>query len=122
MQASSEPTHRHFSTPLSQWIVQVPAELPFDAVGLWQIVPVLRQDFGLAGDALLQAVRAAIRALIEAGAIPVQGTDLPMRWVPRQDLAASGERGVELIVEYWQALGRDPHVGDVWLTLPPDAA
>lgn len=122
MQASSEPTHRHFSTPLSQWIVQVPAELPFDAVGLWQIVPVLRQDFGLAGDALVQAVRAAIRALIKAGAIPVQGTDLPMRWVPRQDLAALGERGVELIVEYWQALGRDPDVGDVWLTLPPDAA
>ena len=43
MEQQGEPTHSFFGTPLSEWISRVPNELPRDAVGLWQVAPVLEQ-------------------------------------------------------------------------------
>ena len=117
MQPTGEPRHKEFGTPLSEWLARIPAELPVDAVGLWQVVAPLKYDFGLSGDALVGAVRTAVQGLLAAGAVPVQGAKNPSRWVMCQDLSGSDDLAVDLVVDYWQALGRDPHVGDIWFTL-----
>jgi hypothetical protein len=44
---NSEPKDRFSGRPLSQWLAEIPNELEIDAVGLWQIIPRLRRDFGL---------------------------------------------------------------------------
>ena len=121
MQELRDPTHRQFGTPLSVWLKHFENELPIDAVGIWQIVPVLKNDFALQGNELVQAVRSAIRNLLAAGAIPVEGID-SNRWRAREDLAAPGELGVNLVVQYWQQLDHEPHVGDIWFALPSDVA
>lgn len=70
---STEPAHRYFGTPLSNWIAAVPNELEIDAVDLWQIIPALRLSFSLEGEALERAVRQALAALLVRGARPVVG-------------------------------------------------
>jgi hypothetical protein len=122
MQQRGEPTHSIFGTPLSEWLWRVPNELPRDAVGLWQIAPVLEHHFGLSGAALESALRQAVHGLLAAGAMPVEGSDSPGRWALRSDLAASGEAGVDRVVQYWRELGREPNVGDIWFALPSQVA
>jgi hypothetical protein len=58
---------------MSEYIVQVANELPDDAVGMWQIVPGGRYDFGLDGDALTEFVRRCIAELLSRGAVPAIG-------------------------------------------------
>ena len=122
MEQQGEPTHSFFGTPLSEWISRVPNELPRDAVGLWQVTPTLEHHFGLSGAALEAAVRLAVRGLLAAGALPVEGSHSRGQWLVRADLAASGEAGVERVVQYWRELGRDPDVGDIWFALPSQVA
>ena len=122
MQQQGEPTHSIFGTPLSEWLLLVPNELPRDAVGLWQITPALEHHFALSGGALENAVRQAIRGLLAAGAIPVEGGSSPGQWAARGDLAGSGEAGIDRVVQYWRELGREPDVGDIWFALPSQVA
>ena len=117
MSQQGEPTHRFSGTPLSEWILLVPNELPIDAVGLWQIAPVFEHDFGLSGPALEEALRQTVRGLLAAGAIAVEMSPPSPRWVARSDLAGSGEDCVNRVVQYWRDLGREPDVGDVWFAL-----
>jgi len=67
---SEEPRHKYFDTTMSDYIVQVANELPLDAVGMWQIVPAGRLDFGLEGDALTDYVRRCMAELLSRGAVP----------------------------------------------------
>jgi hypothetical protein len=118
MKTASEPQHRCFGTLLSEWLSHIPNELQRDAVGLWQISPVLTHDFGLTGSDLEHSLRLAIHGLLYAGALPVQGATSQGSWALREDLLAPGEAGVDCVVQYWHALGREPDVGDLWLALP----
>jgi hypothetical protein len=122
MQQQGEPTHGIFGTPLSEWISRVPNELPQDAVGLWQIAPVLEHHFGLSGAALENALRQTVRALLAAGAIPVEGGHKPGSWSARRDLTGSGEAGIDHVVQYWRELGREADVGDIRFALPSQVA
>jgi len=122
MQRQGEPTHSIFGTPLSEWLLLVPNELPRDAVGLWQLTPTLEHHFGLSGAALESAVRQAVRGLLAAGAIVVEGGDSRGQWSARTDLADSGEAGVDRVVQYWRELGREPDPGDIWFALPSHVA
>ena len=36
---NEEPRHLYFGTPMSQWIEEAANELPYDALGVWQMVP-----------------------------------------------------------------------------------
>jgi hypothetical protein len=92
-----ERRHATYGTPLSAWIKQIPAELPVDAVGLWQIIPQAREAFGLEGQELISLVERAIYALLEHGAKPVRGgmgTDHD--WI-EQTCSQNGAVGVTLI-------------------------
>ena len=122
MQIAGEPTHSFFGTRLSEWLLRIPNELHVDAVGLWQVIPTLTHEFGLSGSGLEDAVRAAVRGLLTAGALPVQGSRDPDRWNFRTDLIAPGETGVDRVIEYWYSLGREPSVGDIWFALPSQVA
>jgi hypothetical protein len=122
MMVAIDPQHRFFGTHLSEWISLIPNELQRDVVGLWEIAPVLIHDFGLAGPDLGRSLRLAVRGLLAAGALPVQASPSHGDWALRKDLIAPGEAGVDCVVQYWQALGREPNVGDLWFALPSAVA
>lgn len=118
----TQPRHRSFGTPLDQWIAGIPAELPIDAVGLWQIIPPLRDAFGLDGEALIAATRRVLRALLAAGALPVVGSRTGPGpgpdWRPTDAYGAAPDIIVEGVIASWLASGRDPGLGDLWFALP----
>jgi hypothetical protein len=70
---NDEPRNKRFGDTMSDYIVQVANELPYDAVGMWQIVPGGRHDFDLEGDALTDYVRRCVAELLSHGAVPVFG-------------------------------------------------
>jgi hypothetical protein len=115
----SEPTHRYFGTPLSEWIAAVPNELDVDAVGLWQIIPTLRKEFGLSDSALDLAAREALAGLLGRGAQPVVGVSAQNgRWERSDKYGNDAGSVIDAVISEWHAMGRDPGVGDVWFALP----
>ena len=96
----------------------VPNELEVDAVGLWQIVPCFKRDFGLQGAELERYVRQCISLLLERGAVPVWGNDNKDGWQIWTGLSSHPGPTLEKVIEYWHALGRDPDLGDIWFALP----
>ena len=62
---------------MGEWIERVPNELEVDAVGLWQIIPVGIDSFGLSGGELEDFVRRCIMGLLRRGAVPVQYPEGP---------------------------------------------
>ena len=114
---TDEPVDRDFGTPLSEWIEVTPKELDIDAVGLWQIIPVLRLSFGLTGNTLDDAIRRTLQGLLARGARPVRGS-LTRRnaW---EEVSYDGRNDiVEAVIDEWKEMGRDPDVEDVWFMLP----
>ncbi|WYX25629.1 hypothetical protein WJ969_07865 [Achromobacter xylosoxidans] len=75
---NNEPVNKYFGTPMSEWIARVPNELGVDAVGLWQIIPVGADHFGLSGAELEDFSRRCIVALLEKGAVPVRPAPSPI--------------------------------------------
>jgi hypothetical protein len=104
-----------------EYLEMVASELAIDAVGLWQIIPAGRSQFGLSGDDLTEYVREAIFALISHGGVPVRG------WSD-----GSGGAGWETIylgddpqsiaekaIAEWHASGVDPPAYDsIWFATP----
>jgi hypothetical protein len=116
---NEEPVHRIFRTPVSEWVASVPSELEDDAVGLWQIIPVGRVDFGLEGNELVNYVRKALLAVFAQGAKPVEGaTDGKHYWKLRENYGDEPERMAEAIIDEWLASGHDPDPGGIWFALP----
>src|SRR6266550_2211706 len=115
---ASTPRHRHFGTPIDEWISRVPSELDQDAVGLWQIVPTFTRWFDLSGQALEHYVRQCVELLLSKGALPVQGSATRNGWKVRTDLVAERGTMVENIIAYWHALDHEPDFGDIWFALP----
>lgn len=56
---------KFFGNTVEEWIDKVPGELSVDAVGLWQIVSVGCEGFGLSGSLLVDFVRQSILTLFE---------------------------------------------------------
>ena len=105
--------HRGYDMSAAEWITLVPNELAIDPVGLWQVIPVGRREFELAGDDLEEFTKQALRGLLAKGAIPVTGED--QSWVAEQRYETKPEEIVENVVKTWLSKGmRDPDVGDVW--------
>jgi hypothetical protein len=115
-----EPRHKRFGFPLSQWIDQVPGELPDDAVGMWQIVPAARLDFGLEGEDLTRVVRRAIEALLRRGAVPViGGGDTGYYWIRQPQYGSQPEEIIDNVIREWLANGaKDEDPGGLWFALP----
>jgi hypothetical protein len=117
-----EEKHSHFGTPLGEWIARVPNELTYDGVGLWQIVPALRQDFGLEGDRLESAVRQTIAGLMDRGAVPVYcGSADGPSWVPSEVTEREPEEVVQFVLDKWvRGVAVEPTVGDLWFAVLED--
>ena len=118
MESPTEPRHRTYGTPLSEWITLTLGELSIDAVGLWQVVNGLKWGYGLSGPQLEGAVRASVAALLAAGGRPVQGSSSDKQWHLRSDLAHPEEQALAQVMDYWRALGHDPDLDDIWFARP----
>ncbi len=115
----SEPLHKVFRIPISEWLTSIPNELEDDAIGLWQIIPVGKLDFGLQGEALIQYVRQALLGLLEKGARPVEGaTDGEHYWRLRNDYGEDSEQIADAIIAEWLSSGHDPDPSGIWFALP----
>jgi len=96
-----------------------PNELPFDAVGLWQIIPKGRHDFGLSGDKLIDFTRRHILALLARGAHPIRFGESGDKWEVQTQYGATPEEIAEGIIAEWLASGqKDPDVEGLWFGLP----
>jgi hypothetical protein len=117
---SVEPRDRHFGSTISEYMALMPGELSIDAVGLWQIVPVGRHDFGLEGAELVAFVRRALYALVGRGARPVLGgRGTEYAWVLQPQYGSTNQEIVEGVMAEWLAGGApDPGAGDLWFALP----
>ncbi len=115
----SEPLHKIFHIPMSEWLSSIPNELEDDAVGLWQIIPVGRSDFGLEGEALIKYVREALLKLLLKGARPVEGAvDGVHYWRLRNDYGNDPEKIADAVIVEWISSGRDPDPSGIWFALP----
>lgn len=106
---TSDPRHKDYGYSIEHAISMIPGELSIDAVGLWQIVPIGRDGFGLSGQALTDFVRRGISALLDAGAVPVRhqsgsGYD----WTPEKQYGQSAAQITDAVVREWLAMPDDP--------------
>jgi hypothetical protein len=117
---NDERRHATYGTPLSEWIKQIPAELPVDAVGLWQIIPQAREAFGFEGTELVSVVERAIYALLEHGAKPVRGgVGTDHDWIEQTCYGTEPSDIVEKIITEWSGWGySDPTASGIWFALP----
>lgn len=115
-----DPLHRLWGTPLSDWIRGVPNELEVDAIGLWQIVPVFRHDFGLTGEALQSATARCIERILERGARVVQGSGHPGQvWEYAPDFCdGTATEAADRIAREWAYRDDEPGFGDLWFAIP----
>ena len=119
---NQEPIHKHYGTPLTEWIERIPNELPRDAVGIFQIVPAGRDGFGLEGEELAEFVRRSIHRLLDAGAVPVRGgKGTGYEWVRQSQYGSSKHEITEALIIEWQAMPDDPLLlcgQGIWFALP----
>ncbi len=115
----NEPVHRFFGHSIAESIEKTPNELEIDAVGLWQIIPQGRWDFGLSGEALEDFTKRHIVALIKKGAIPVRSVRKGEKfWEPQLQYGTSPEEIADRVIAEWKSSGVDPDVSGVWFALP----
>lgn len=83
----------------------ISAELDQDANGLWVIVSRGASGFVLTGPALVEYVRKAIRAHLDAGAVPVRGgVGTEYEWLHQPQYGTDREEITEAIIAEWLAL------------------
>jgi len=113
-----EPVDKYFGVPLSEWIERIPNELEVDAVGLWQIVPVGRDNFGLTGDSLRDFVRRGIVALLKKGAVPVRPDQKQgALWNSHTCYGDAPDEIADNIIIEWENSGIDPDEDGLWFAL-----
>lgn len=113
-------TDEFFGKTILEYIQAVPGELPADAVGLWQIIPMGRQGFGLSGDDLTEFVQRCVLALLEAGARPVTGgAGTQYDWILQSQYGKAVEEIASAVINEWLAAGAgDSDPGGLWFALP----
>ena len=114
--------HLTYGTPIDECVKAFAAELPHDAVGLWQIANTLKRGYGLERPDLEKFTRESIAHLLQAGAVPVYGSNLDNLWHKAAGFDGSPEQIVEQVVQYAIDLGRDPDVQDLWFAFPQHVA
>ncbi|PRD41880.1 hypothetical protein C5748_19715 [Phyllobacterium phragmitis] len=112
---TQEPVDKYFGTPMSEWIARVPNELEVDAVGLWQIIPVGIDSFGLSGERLDDFARRCIIALLQKGAVPVRFPS----GLPATEYQGSHEEIANQIVNEWKAGTLVADHDGLWFALVP---
>lgn len=117
---SSEKRDKWYGKTVSETIASFPAELPIDAVGLWQIIPYGREGFGFTEGELIDFVRRSIRCLLDHEAKPVRGArEGKHYWIVQTQYGENADEIVEAIVSEWAGWGcGDPNLGGLWFATP----
>jgi hypothetical protein len=114
---TKEPIDKYFGISMSEWIARLPNELDVDAVGLWQIIPVGIDSFGLSGDGLDEFTRRCIMALLQRGAVPVRAVSGVAGWIPDIEYRGSHEEIANLIIKKWKVDKLVPDHDGLWFSL-----
>ncbi|MGO4572281.1 hypothetical protein [Microvirga sp. 2TAF3] len=117
---TDEPRDKRSGETVSEYIKQVANELSVDAVGMWQIVPGGRYDFGFEGEALTEYVRRCVAELLSRGAVPVVGGGLDgeHEWIVQRQYGFTPEKIIDNVVREWLANGaKDEDPGGLWFAL-----
>ncbi|MEA1844590.1 hypothetical protein [Agrobacterium tumefaciens] len=114
-----EPVEKYFGTPISEWIARVANELEVDAVGLWQIIPVGIDSFGLSDEQLEDFGYLCVVALLKRGAVPVKSSSELPGWVPEMKYHGSHEEMAMQIISDWKAGKLVPDHDGLWFALLP---
>lgn len=115
---TKEPVDKYFGISIREWIEMTPNELEVDAVGLWQIVPVGRDSFGLAGDELKGFVWKSVVALVEKGAAPARmSSENDKYWDWQTQYGESPEDIADSVIKEWVDSGVDPEMNGLWFSL-----
>jgi hypothetical protein len=116
---TKEPRDRLYGTPLSEWLRVMPSQMSDTPVGLWWLVP-MAEEFGFVGADRTDFLRRSIRALLDAGGLPVRGAGRPDAWLLQSQYGTDKSEIVEAVVREWQAQGAPtpaPWTG-LWFGLP----
>jgi hypothetical protein len=116
------PVDKCFGIPMSDWIERLPNELGVDAVGLWQIVPVGVDSFGLSGAELEDFTHQCILALLRRGAVPVRAAAGAPGWVTETAYQGSQESVANQIVNEWRNHKLVPDHDGLWFWISSDLA
>lgn len=109
---------RYFGISMSEWIERLPNELDVDAVGLWQIIPVGEDSFGLSGTDLEYFTYQCIMALLRRGAVPVKAAKDYAGWIAEPTYQGSHEAAAYKIVSDWRDHKLVPDHDGLWFWLP----
>ncbi len=116
----NEPRHKDTGGTIDEYARAAAEELEIDAVGLWQIVPVGRDAFGLDGESLADFIRRNLLALFAKGAKPVIGRKGVGHWILKDDYGNTPAQMADAVIAEWQASGaKDPKPYEsLWFALP----
>lgn len=115
---TQEPRDKYFGVSMNVWIARLPNELDVDAVGLWQIIPVGSDSFGLSGQRLDEFTCRCIMALLQRGAVPVRAVSGVVGWVPDIAYRGSHEGIAKQIIHEWKIHKLVPDHDGLWFSLP----
>ncbi len=117
---TQEPRHKRHGDTISEWIALVPGELTIDAVNLPQILSAGQYGFELEGADLVDFIRRNIIALLDAGAIPVDGgAGTDYEWVAKHNYGSTKDEIADGVVAEWLASdGDEMYPWSVWFARP----
>ena len=102
---TSELRDKDSGRTLSEVIDHIPDELAIDAVGIWHLVPIGQDGFGLNGVELVSFMRRAILALLDAGGVPVRPVPgSGYEWVRQKQYGEVRDQIADAVIEEWKAV------------------
>lgn len=114
-------TRIHIKTGISdlEWFRLSVDEAKSDPVGLWEMIKVGRQGFGLSGDELEMFIRGFILEMLRSGAQCVVG-DKGARfgWSPVSQYPEEPHAFAESLIADWRTSTIDPNADGVWFAFP----
>ena len=117
---TKEPTDRYDGRTIDEQVQLLAASLDHDAEGLWTIVSLGKDGFGLRGDHLARFVRLVLRAMMHRGARPVLGGGQSEHdWIVQARYGSEPDDIVENVMKEGLAGGaQDGDPGGLWFALP----
>lgn len=103
----------------ADWIQRALNEAKNDPVGMWQIVKVGREGFGLSHSALEDFVQRFVLEMVAGGAGPVIGDrSATSGWVGTTKYGVEPKDVANALVAEWKSSGIDPDVDGIWFAFP----
>jgi hypothetical protein len=108
-------THLKTGIDASTWMQGALEEARFDPYGMWQMVKVGRDGFGLQGAELEVFIRNFIIKLMTGGAEPVVGDKSAVSgWTLMIPEPLEPSEIANLLIGAWKSAGKDPDVDGTW--------